>query len=137
MPSLLHQSSAHLVQTAGGNPLPAPGTVGVFALTVPDGVTGDLDWVGLKGLTFRILDFWSIKTNATAAASANTLQLQTAGGVAISDALNMQVADQAVVRAAAIDDANHTIAAENAVRVRRVKAGQDASAICYVKIAIL
>lgn len=137
MSSALHQGSARIVQTAPANPLPAPGTIGVMALTVADDVTADLDWTSIKGRSFRILHVWAVKTGGTAAASANTVQVQTLAGVPISNALNMQVADQVVVHATAIDDASHVIADAIGLRVRRTKAGQDASCIVYIAFALL
>lgn len=136
MPGEARQASQRMAQAAAGA-IPAPSIVAVFALTVPDAATANLDWTGLAGLAFRVLDFWAVKTGATAAASANTVQLQTAGGVAVSDALNMQVADTVLVRAAVIDDANHAFAAGAGIRVRSVKAGENAACICYVKVALV
>lgn len=136
MPSQLAQSSPALVQTASGNPLPAPTSDGVFALTVPDGVTGDLDWTSTTGRAFRVLRVWAQKTDGTAAASANTLQLQRSDGTPISDALNMQVAANTIVKAASIDPAQQDLASNQGLRVRRVKVGQDAAAVVYVKIAL-
>jgi len=104
----------------------------VFALTIGDGATTNMDWT-LPNFAIRIVDGWAVKTAATAAASANTLQLRTGAGVPASDQLNMQVADTTLVRVGQIDDANHAFAAGATLRVRRVKAGENAAAIFYVQ----
>jgi len=137
MPRRAAQSSAPLVQTAAGNPLPLPCAVQVVALTVPD-AAGVQAWTGLPGVAFRVLDFWVEKTNGAGGAG-DTLQLRTAAGVAITDALSLNVADQAVVRAAAIDDAQHAIAAGGGLQVNVVDANgglTDLSAVAYALIAL-
>lgn len=141
MPGRLAQASPALTSPANANPLGAPTISGVFALDVPDGVTANLDWSGLAGVSFRVLDVWVVKTtgNDTAAPGADTIQLQTLAGAAISNAIDIGgIADQTVVRAGTIDDATHVIAAGGGLRVRRTRPGAtQAACIVYVEIAEL
>lgn len=115
----------------------APGTLKnkgaqplVFALEIADGVTGDLDFT-LPAFGLRLIDLYAVKTAGTAAASANTIQAQTGAGTPVTNALNMQVADQVLVRATTIDDAQHTFGPSGTLRIRRVKAGENAACVVY------
>ena len=110
----------------GANPI-------IFALTIPDAATANYDWT-LPNYGLRLVDVWAVKTGAGAGASANTLQVQTAGGAAnVTGAISMQVADTRLARVGVIDDANHVFAAAATIRVRSVKAGENSAAIVYLK----
>ena len=97
-------------------------------IDIADAATGDVDVV-LTHKT-RVVDAWVVKT-AGAGGAANTVQVKN-GASAISDAMSINIADQAVARAAAIDDAQHEIAAGGTLRVTRTKAGGNAACIVYV-----
>ena len=105
----------------------------IFALTVLDDVTANLDWT-LPPFPMQLVDMHAVKTVATAAASANTVQAQTVAAAPVTDALNMQVAVGVLVRLATIDDATQGFTPSAVLRIRRFKAGQDASCIVYVKM---
>ncbi len=89
----------------------------IHVITVGDVATGDTDEV-LADKT-EIIGTWCQKTNG--AGAANTMQLQTGGGVAISDAMACAV-DNAITYAASLDDENTVIAAGGTLRVHHVKA---------------
>lgn len=142
MPRQARQASQALAEAVGAGALaPATGRC-VFALTVPAAVAGTIDytWAGIAGLSFRVLQAWLVKTVAGEAAVATTIQLRTAAGAAISDAMSLNgVADTAIVRSGTIDDAAYTVAAGGGLQVRQVTAGgtTDSSCIVYVEVAIL
>lgn len=106
--------------TAGSIPL-------MFRTSIPDAATGDVSIV--TEFAVRVIDFWIVKQGGAGAAG-NTIQLKSAGN-AITDALDANVADKAVVRAATIDDAQHELAAGGELRVTRTKAGGNAQCIAY------
>lgn len=136
MPLKFHQTAPRLSQAASGAALPAAAAVGVLALTVPAGGTANLDWTATAGQKLRVLGVWALKTS-TAGAAGDTLQLQDGAGNNISEALNMNVADLAIVRSLTRDDARHDVPAGTGLRVRRVDGGLTGnSAIVYVKVAL-
>ncbi len=100
----------------------------LFRITIPDAATGDVDVVS----THKILvtDCWAVKTGG-AGGAANTVQLKN-GSNAITNALDINVNDQTVVRAGTIDDARHEVAAGGTLKVTRTKAGGNAACIVYV-----
>jgi len=83
----------------------------------------------------QVIDAWVVKTAAGAGnAGASTVQVLSTGD-AITDAMVIRnVADQAIVRAGTINDANHAIAAGGVLRVTRTKAeaGDNNACIVYV-----
>lgn len=116
----------------GAVPVTAHAIPTVLPLTIPAGISADLDFTGLP-FAIRVIDAWLVKTTA-AGGGVGTVQLQTAGGVAISDAMSINVADEAITRAGSISDATHNIAAAGTLRVRRTRtASADESCILYVK----
>lgn len=113
---------------------------GVVELSVPDLPTGNLDFTlpvaaRLGGANVQIIDAWFVKTNANAAA-ANTVQVQTGAGAAITDVISTNINDTLIARATQIDDATATIPAGGTLRVRSVKAGGDATGLLYVRMLV-
>lgn len=78
----------------------------------------------------RVNDCWFVKTNGAGGAG-DTLAVQNAA-VPISDLMSTNVADQVLVRAATIDDAQATIAASGTLRIVTTGAG-DVAATVYVR----
>jgi hypothetical protein len=96
---------------------------------VADGVTGDVD-VTLTHKT-RVVDVWLVKT-AGAGGASDTITVKN-GATAITDAMDINVADKTVVRAGTIDDAQHEIAAAGTLRVTRTKvAAANVACVVYV-----
>lgn len=77
----------------------------------------------------RITDVRVVKTTG-AGSSGDTLTVKN-GSTAITDAMDLNVADKTVVRAATIDDAQHEIAAGGTLRLTAAKAG-NVACIAYV-----
>ena len=90
----------------------------VHRIDVADAATGNVDVT----LTYkeRVIDAWLVKTGGAGGAS-DTIQVKN-GATAVSDAMSINVAQKAVVRAATIDDAAWEIAAGGTLRVTRTKA---------------
>jgi len=131
MPSSPHQAAPAIVEGAAGSLVDEGGPALLYAFTIPDGITADLDFT-CPNYTSRLVEFYAVKTGATAAASAgNAVQAQTGASVAISDALAMDVADEVLIRATTLDTDNDNFAAGATFRIERTKVGQDASCICY------
>lgn len=95
----------------------------------PNSATGDTDVV----LTHKtlILDVWLIKTGAAGGAS-DTITVKN-GATAITDAIDINVADKIVKRAGTIDDASNAIAAAGTLRVTRTKVSA-ANVACTVLV---
>ena len=98
-------------------------------VAVADGATADVDVV----LTHKTLvtDVWLVKTGGAGGAN-DTIQVKN-GANAITDAMDINVADQVVVRAGTIDDARHEIAAGGTLRVTRTKVAA-ANVACTVYV---
>lgn len=118
---------ANLKNVANANPV--GGVPVVHRIDVPDGATGDIDVV-LTHKT-RVIDAHVVKTVANGGA-VNTVQVKN-GANPITDAMSININDQAIARAASIDDAQHEIAAGGTLRVTRTKAGGNAACIVYVR----
>lgn len=104
-----------------------PGMPVVLKLDIPDGATADVDSAALP-FGVEIDDVLATSLGANGA-NANTMQVQTTGGVAISDAISMNgKAAGDMARAASIAVATRTVNAGSGIRVRRVRAGGVASA---------
>jgi hypothetical protein len=101
----------------------------VHIVDVPDAATGDVD-VTLTHKT-RVLDVEVVKTGGAGAAS-NTITVKN-GATAITNDLDMNVADKTVVRAGTIDDAQWDIAAAGTLRVSRAKSGGNAACKVIVR----
>lgn len=98
-------------------------------IDVPAGATGDVDVV-LTHKT-RVIDAWLVKRSA-AGGGAGTIQLKN-GSSAITDAMSIDVADQTVVHAGTIDDAQHEIAAAGTLKITRTRsASTDETCTVYV-----
>jgi hypothetical protein len=79
----------------------------------------------------EVMDAWCVKTDGLGGVG-DTVTVQNAAS-AITDAMSLNVADNLVVRADEIDDANYQIAAGGTLRFVTVEAS-DADCICYVKV---
>ncbi len=99
------------------NVLTEAGIPVLHRITVADVATGNVDVV-LDAKT-RVLDAWVVKTGGAGGAS-DTIQLKN-GSDAISDAVDINIADKVVARVGTIDDAYHEIAAGGTLRVARTK----------------
>ncbi len=100
------------------------GSIPVIHRIVASTLTGDVDVV-LTHKT-RVIDAWCVPVGAGAAA--DTITVKNAAN-AITDAMDCNVADNVMVRAAQIADANHEIAAGGTLRITGASA---VSCIVYV-----
>lgn len=89
----------------------------IHRIDVVDAATGNIDVI-LDDLT-RIIDVWLVKTGGAGGASDTIQVLET--GNAITNAMDINVADQTIVRASTIDDAEWEIPAGGTLRVTRTK----------------
>lgn len=89
----------------------------IHRLAIAD-AAGDTDIV-LEHKT-RVIDAWAVKKGGAGGAG-DTVTLKNAG-TAITDAMDLNVADKAVARAGTIDDAQYEIAAGGTLRVTAAKA---------------
>jgi hypothetical protein len=101
----------------------------VIVIPVPDAATGDVDVVVERA--FEVTEVVVQKRGGAGAAS-NTITVKK-GATAISDALDMNVADKVLVRASTIDDAQSTLAAGDTLRVSRAKSGGNAQCLVTVR----
>lgn len=99
----------------------------VTVVAVPDGATGDVDVV-LTDKT-EVMSVEVVKT-AGAGGASDTITVKN-GATAITNAMDINVADKTVVRPTTIDDAATLIAAAGTLRVTRTKAS-GANAACRV-----
>lgn len=106
------------------------GLMQTFIIPVANVATHDVDVVVTH--TIRVIDAWVVKTGGAGGAG-DTIQVQTGAGAAITDAMNTNVADTTIVRAGAIDDATHRIAAAGTLRVHSNNGGLgNCACIVYV-----
>lgn len=98
-------------------------------LTIADGATADVD-ITLTHKTL-ITDAWLIKT-AGAGGASDTITVKSTA-TAITNAMDINVADKTVVRAGTIDDASNAIAAGGILRVTRTKVAA-ANVACEVYV---
>lgn len=137
MPRRASQSSSPLVQTASGNPLPAPTGTSIHALTLGTDAPGNYDWTGVAGRAFRVLRAWFQKSDGAGGAG-DTVTLATAGGVAISNNMSINMVAGAIVEASSIDPATMGIAAGGGLRAVVVDGNAGATdlrGVLYVEIA--
>lgn len=123
-------SGTQVGNTADGNVISGIDTV--HMVEVPDGATGDVDVTVTHKV--RVLDVWLVKT-AGAGGMSDTITVKN-GATAITNALDINVADKTVVRAGTIDDAQWEIAAAGTLRVTRTKASM-ANVACKVFVRVL
>ena len=98
-------------------------------IDIADGASADTD-VTLTHKT-RILDAWLVKT-AGAGGASDTITVKN-GADAITDAMDINVADKIMVRAGEIDDAKHEIAAAGTLRIAMNKSsGNNTACTVYV-----
>jgi|GEM_PF-965371 len=101
-----------------------------FVIPVTNVATHDVDVVSTHDI--RVIDAWFVKTGG-AGGAADTIQVQTGAGAAISNAMDANIADQAIVRAGTIDDATHRIAAAGTLRIHSNNGGAgNCAGIAYV-----
>lgn len=99
-------------------------------IDVPAGTTGDVDVV-LTHKT-RVTDAWLVKKNANGG-GAGTIQVKN-GSNAITDAMSININDQAIARATSINDANWEIAAGGTLKVTRTRsASTDETCTVFVR----
>ena len=111
-----------------GNRVGAPEVI--FRIDVPAGATGDVDKTLVS--KHRIIDAWLVKRSA-AGGGAGTIQLKNSTN-AITDAMSINVADETVVRAATLSDANWEIAAGGTLRATRTRtASTDETCTVYAR----
>ncbi len=96
--------------------LASTGALVVIPIDIPDAATATLSYVNTEKL--EIIDVIVIKDTT---GTGNTIQLKTAGGTAISDAIVAAV-DKAVTRAGTLDKAQRTLAASAGFQITATKA---------------
>jgi hypothetical protein len=102
----------------------------IHRIAVPAGTTGDVD-VTLTHKTL-VIDAWLYKTTA-AGGGAGTITVKNAAN-AITDAMSININDQAIARATTINDANNEIAAGGTLRITRTRtASTDETCVVFVK----
>lgn len=104
-------NGSHVDEVA--NDQTTPGIPLIIPIAVAGGAAGNEDVVLAQKV--RVIDVWAQHTGGAGEAS-DTLQLLN-GADAISDAMSWAGADNALVRAASIDDANATVASGGTLRV--------------------
>jgi len=91
--------------------------------------------IGLTNITVRrnieVTDVWCVKTGG-AGAGGDTVQVLESGN-AITDNMSMNVADEAIVRASTIDDAQYQIPAGGVLRVI-ANGAVTVACVVYVKV---
>lgn len=112
----------------GNNSPAAVGAIPVIFKFVIGNAAGDTDII-LTHKT-RVIDAWAVKTTAAGGAG-DTVTVKN-GATAITNAIVVNVADQTVVRAGTIDDAQHVVNAGGTLRVTAADV-TDPSCIVYVK----
>jgi hypothetical protein len=96
---------------------------------VPDAATGDVDVTVERA--FEVTEV-TVQKRGGAGAASNTITVKKSA-TAITDAIDMNVADKVVKVAATIDDAASTFAAGDTLRVSRAKSGGNAQCLVIVK----
>lgn len=102
----------------------------IFVFSVGN-AAGDVDKI--MPYKIRVIDAWAVKT-ATGGAS-DTVQVKN-GATAITDALDLNVADKVVVRAGTIDDASRDVAAGGTLRVTSVDGSNPSSEVFVAAILV-
>lgn len=107
-----------------------PGIPVALWVSIADGATGNVDVLVDKKI--GILDVWLVKRLAAGGAG-DTLELRDVNDNGITDAMSLNVADRAVVRAGQLNDAFLVVPAGGTLRFRRTKASA-ANAACYAVV---
>lgn len=103
----------------------------VHTIAVPAGATGDINVTVTHRV--RVIDVHMVKRNA-AGGGAGTITVKN-GANPITNAMSIDVADQTIVAAATIDDAQRDIAAGGTLRVTRTRtASTDETCDVYVEV---
>lgn len=112
-----------------------PGFRHVYLVTFADGATNSKTiTLPAKAGKCEIVDVTVIKT-AGAGGASDTVQVLNAG-VAVTDAIDMNVADKVVKRAATIDDASNVISDAGVITITNTKASA-ANTACRVYIEVV
>lgn len=123
-------SKDYLERLTAENGALTPQFYGVIPYLVPNAATADIDLVMTEKV--EIVDVIVRKDGAGAA---NTIQLKTSGGTAITDAIAAAV-DKAVTRAGTIDTATNVIAAGGTLRITATRAAGTMLAQVYIIVLI-
>jgi len=113
------------------------GNIGIpvrLSLVIPDGSTGNVDFTGLP-YKVRVREARVVKTSAAGGASDTVRVANGATTNWITNAFDINVADQTVVRATTIDDAFYDLAAGATIRVVRTKSSV-ANVACVVTLEL-
>lgn len=117
------------------DPNPTAGFKHTYLVSFADGATESKTIVlPAKGGKCKVIDVTVIKT-AGAGGASDTIQVF-AGATAVTDAIDMNVADKTVKRAATIDDAAYTFADAATITVTKTKASANNMA-CEVYVEIV
>lgn len=135
MPSKLFQSTPAAAPVLPANPVPKACLLAVFALPINDIPSGNVDFAGIPGVGFRVVDVEIVKQGG-AGGALDTHQLQTAAGVAISDLISTNIPDTTTTRAASIAPATWDVAAGGGLRVA-VNDGGAGNTACTVYVSVL
>jgi len=93
---------------AGAIPFASMASEGILALSMPAQVAGGtVTWTGAP-FQFRVEDVWVVLTVISPGIHTTTVRRQ--AGQNITNAMDTNQADEAIVRTAEINDGNHTIA---------------------------
>ena len=108
----------------------------VINLVLGDVATGDYDYTMPVGFgAFKIVDVMAVKVAAAGGANDTIIVENGAGGGAVTNTLDMNVADEAVVRATTFDDAECEFGAGGIVRLAVVDGGA-ANTAAHVQITV-
>lgn len=120
--------TASTIANAAVSPATTPsGALVVIPIDIPDAATTTYSYINQEKL--EIIDVIVIKDVAGAG---NTIQVKTAGGTAISDAIAAAV-DKAVTRAGTLDKAQRTLTAAAGFQITATRAAGSMAAQVFVK----
>lgn len=105
-----------------------------LSLTIPDGATANVDFTGLP-FKCRVREVRLVKTAGNGGASDTIRVANGATSNWITNALDINVVDQTVVRATTLDDAFYDLAAGATIRVARTKSSA-ANVACVVTLEL-
>tara|TARA_Y100000034_G_scaffold116189_1_gene154216 strand:+ start:2005 stop:2430 length:426 start_codon:yes stop_codon:yes gene_type:complete len=97
---------------------------------IPVSATGNTDIDVDRNI--EVVDAWCAKVGG-AGAGGDTVTVQNEGN-AITNAMSVNIADTAVVRAGQINDANYQIASGGTLRIAAAGADATVDCVCYVKV---